>query len=145
MSQPLRFTRRDPGSSDRQSDPAMGAIGRPRAEIEAQLAEVVEELTQIAGWESFTDPEVRESCAAFAAYYEGARKTLEWVLGRRLESPILAVPALTMQVLAQELRAARPSADEPRSEFELAVWRTLRWVRDDGSSNEHLDEPSQYG
>jgi hypothetical protein len=132
MSQPLRFTRRDPGPGDRQSDPA-------------QLAEVVEELAQVAGWESFTDPEVRESCAAFAAYYEGARKTLEWALGQRLESPILAVPALNSEVLAQELRAARPTAGEPESEFERAVWRTLRWVKDDGSSNEHLDEPSQYG
>lgn len=142
MSQPLRFTRRNPGSHDRARDPALGSIARPRAEIEAQLAEVVEELTQIDGWESFTDPDLRRSCAAFAAYYDGARKALEWALGRRLESPILAQPALNSDVLAQELRAARPSADEPQSEFQLAVWRTLRWVRDDGSSNEHLDEPS---
>src|SRR5947209_19512231 len=105
MSQPLRFTRRNPGSHDRSGDPALGAIARPRTAIEAQLAEVVEELTAIDGWESFTDPEVRSSCAAFAAYYDGARKALEWALGRRLESPILAEPALNSETLAQELRA----------------------------------------
>lgn len=130
----------------------MGAIARPRAQIEAQLAEVTEELAQIAGWESFTDPAVRESCAGFAAYHEGVRNTLEWALGRRLESPILAVPALNAEVLVQELRAARPSADDEQppppkqlhSEYRRAVWRSLRWVKDDGTSNEHLSEPAEY-
>ncbi|MBA2307766.1 MAG: hypothetical protein H0W01_00310 [Pseudonocardiales bacterium] len=149
MPEPLRFTRRDPGGHT--ADPGMGAIARPRALIEAQLAEVTDELIQIAGWESFTDPEVRESCAAFAAYHEGARKTLEWALGRRLESPILAVPALNAEVLAQELRAARPSAEDDQPppeqlhpEYRRAVWRSLRWAKDDGTSNEHLSEPAEY-
>lgn len=128
--------------------PVPTGVARPAAEMRAQLAEIADETAELPDWQAITDPAVRQSCQGVAAYYAGASRTLRWALGERPDSPILGLPALDADVLAQELRAARPSADDEREnpaglqpEYVRAVWRTLRWISDDGSSNQDLPEP----